>query len=105
MAFRIANMFESFSFTDEEILEACMLSEVQRRYWQHRLSDVTMQKLNLTFDPAKPQDFMQQEAYARGRIDMLLELLLDQDTTLAQVVSDVQAEREALSPTKHARKE
>ena len=95
MAVRIANMFESYSFTDEEILEAGKLTDIQRRYWQHRLSDVTMQKLNLTFDPAKPMDFMQQEAYARGRVDMLLELLLDQDTTLAQVVDEMQRDRDA----------
>ena len=95
MAVRIANMFESYSFTDEEILEASKLTDIQRRYWQHRLSDVTMQKLNLTFDPDKPLDFMQQESYARGRIDMLLELLLDPDTTLTQVVDDMQRERDA----------
>lgn len=82
MGTRIWNMFESFQLTDAELAKAISLAEEQRQYLQTRLSELAVQKLNMTFKPSEPVEYAQEEAYLRGRMDMLLELLVDQETTL-----------------------
>ncbi len=46
-----------------------------RRLFATELKLVIETKLALVFDPAKPLDFTQQEAYSKGKLDTILWLL------------------------------
>lgn len=94
MADRIPSIFDEYEFTAEELKNAIVFSNLQRLYMQSKISQYAVQKLNLLFDPTKPHEFMQQEAYVKGKIDVLLELLVEEETTLPELLARIEQQQQ-----------
>lgn len=84
----LAGSFATYEFTPAEYLQTTNYTELQRQYLQTRFTEVVMQKFQLLLDPEKPQMFIQEEAYYRGKCDMILELLGDANMTLERLVEE-----------------
>ena len=50
---------------------------------QNRLAVVAEEKIGLEFDTAKPEEFIQQEAYKRGQVELYQYLLDESDSSIA----------------------
>ena len=69
------NQFQSWNLTPEEFLQGGLLTSLQKQVIQNQIASVATQKINLTFTPAQPLEYAQQEAHLRGQIDALSYLL------------------------------
>ena len=69
------NQFQSWTLTPEEYLQGGLLTILQKQVIQNQIASVATQKINLTFTPAAPLEYAQQEAHLRGQIDALSYLL------------------------------
>ena len=69
------NQFQSWNLTPEEFLQGGLLTSLQKQVIQNQIASVATQKINLTFTPADPLSFAQDEAHLRGQIDALSYLL------------------------------
>lgn len=69
------NQFQSWTLTPEEFLQGGLLTILQKQVIQNQIASVATQKINLTFTPAAPLEYAQQEAHLRGQIDALSYLL------------------------------
>jgi hypothetical protein len=70
-----SNQFQSWNLTPEEYLQGGMLTLTQKQVIQNQIASLATQKINLSYTPAEPLVFAQQEAYLRGQIDALNYLL------------------------------
>lgn len=66
-----SNPFQSWNLTPEEFLQGGLLTITQKQVIQNQVASVAVQKINLSYTPDKPLDFVQQEAHLRGQIDAL----------------------------------
>ena len=69
------NQFQSWTLTPEEFLQGGLLTILQKQVIQNQIASVATQKINLTFTPAQPLEYAQQEAHLRVQIDALSYLL------------------------------
>ena len=83
MSHLIPNTFSTYHLTEEETLQGSVLSFTQRQVMQNRLAVVAEEKLGLEFDTAKPESFIQQEAYKKGQVELYQWLLDESDTAVA----------------------
>jgi len=72
---QLDNEFTRYDLSLDEIQKASVLSEETRAVMQNLLSESATQKLDLVFDPNNPMVFTQEEAYIKGKIDILRYLL------------------------------
>lgn len=72
---QLDNEFTRYDLSLDEIQKASVLSEETRALMQNLLSESATQKLDLVFDPNNPMIFTQEEAYIKGKIDILRYLL------------------------------
>ncbi len=70
-----SNIFTSYDLTDEEQLSGTVLTVSQKQVLQNMLSDVAEAQLYLEIDVAKPHEYIQQNAYKQGQIELLSYLL------------------------------
>lgn len=85
MSVLIPNDFASYSLTDDESIEGSTFTITQKQVLQNYLSEFSMEKLAIEFDPDDPKKFMQAESYKRGQIDVLKYLLATSDATEEEV--------------------
>lgn len=69
------NSFSSYHLTDDETTLGSVLTLTQKQVLQNQLATCAEEKLALVFDTEKPQEFVQQEAFKRGQIEMLSYIL------------------------------
>jgi len=70
-----SNQFQSWNLSPEEYLQGGLLTTLQKQVIQNQIASVATQKINLSFTPAAPLEFAQQEAHLRGQLDALSYLL------------------------------
>lgn len=80
----INNIFTSYSLTDKEKLQGTILNTDQKAVIQNMLSLVAQQKLGLKFSAT--QEFIQEEAYLSGQMDLLSNLLESSDAAETAVL-------------------
>lgn len=73
-----------WDLTEQEIINGTILSQEHKYVIQNLIADATEEKLNLTFDPANPMNFMQREAELTGQIG-ILKVLLDSSLEAEQL--------------------
>ena len=74
---KVETSFEGYKFTPEELEQARKTSFEHRCYLQTILCDAAEEKVRLKYDPYKPLEYVQAEAYLRGQMDILAMLLND----------------------------
>lgn len=82
---KIVNTFITYNLTEEEALRGAVFSYEQKRNLHNQRALVAEEKLRLSFDPSNPQDFMQQEAYKRGQLELLDYLIESSDAAEAEL--------------------
>lgn len=73
-----------WDLTEQEITNGTILSQEHKYVIQNLIADATEEKLNLTFDPTNPMNFMQREAELTGQIG-ILKVLLDSSLEAEQL--------------------
>lgn len=79
------NKFSSFELTQTEYNSGSIFSLPQLQCLQNQLAEAAELRLSLVYDPLNPGDFIQQEAYLKGKIDCLAYLLENSATVEAEV--------------------
>ena len=69
------NMFQSWVFSPQELLQAQLLTTLQKQHIQNIIAQAAHEKTMLTFDPSNIPAYTQQEAELQGRIRVLQSLL------------------------------
>lgn len=69
--------FTAFKLSEEEERTAKAFSDLTRMYFCTLRAYRANEKLNLVFDPTKPHEFLAKDAYCRGQIELLDELIGD----------------------------
>lgn len=80
------SQFCRYELTEQETLQGSVLTFVQTYCIQNQIANLAAQKLNLVFDPSKPDDFAQQVAYLQGQIDSL-QYLINTSESASQHIS------------------
>jgi hypothetical protein len=73
--------------SQQEAISGAILSTIQAAVINNIRVDIAEQKLALTYSPDKPYDFVQQEAFLAGQLE-ILQYLLDQSDAVQKVVND-----------------
>lgn len=70
MANLVPSTFCRYEFSSQqELLQAQILSPIQLQWIQTCLSDAAEERLRLNFDPTSPEKFIQAEANLKGQIE------------------------------------
>lgn len=69
------NEFTTYEFSDQELLEAAKLTELQKAFIQHQIGLILSEKVNLRFDPSNSVEFMQTEAHITGMVQAYKDIL------------------------------
>ena len=86
MSTPILDKFCSFSLTEEEYVAGSIFTLPQLQCLQNSLSEAAHARLALNYDPLNPGDFLQQEAYLKGKIELLDYLIENSRAVEANVV-------------------
>lgn len=68
--------FTAFEFTEAELEQATTYTELQRAYLQTELANKAALRLAMIFNPLTINNDLQQEAYLKGQMELLEQLLL-----------------------------
>lgn len=104
MAQIINNKFTAYKLSPEEEALGYLFNENNLYMLQNELAAIAETKLNLKLDPNNPMEFMQQEAFIAGKMDLLSYFLAmhEQISTERSEIAKLVAEEEPLptnSPT------
>jgi hypothetical protein len=86
MANFMRNSFYSYDLSDQEVLQGSIFTSAQKAVLQNHLATEAEKKLQLTFNPNNPQEFLQEEAYLRGKIEVL-QYLIEASDASQEVIS------------------
>jgi len=81
----IDNPFHINSLTEEEVLQAQVLPEYNRRFIENSRTATAIDKLNMPLDPESYMKSVQEEAYKRGMIDAYTYLLDCSENALQEI--------------------
>jgi hypothetical protein len=81
MSTPIIDKFSSFQLTSEEQISGSIYSLVQLQVLQNLLSESAHSRIALNYDPLNPVDFAQQEAFLKGKIELLSYLIENSQAT------------------------
>lgn len=81
------NSFTSYELTVKEQLLGSVLSSPQKLVIQNERAIVAEEKIALEYDPNNPGNYTQNEAYLRGKLDILSYLLELSDTAEAELAN------------------
>ena len=65
------NSFSQYILTEEETVSGSVLSADQKRVMQNLIAESAEESLNLTYNSTDPIKYAQQEAYLKGKMDIL----------------------------------
>mgnify|MGYP007071573929 CR=1 FL=1 len=66
-----SNPFQAWKLSEQEILQGSIFSNLQKQCLQNERAKLAAERINLKFDPANPQEFIQQDAELQGKIGLL----------------------------------
>lgn len=69
------NRFQTFSLSEEDLLSATQLSELQKAAIRNNIAGYAHDFINVPYDDAKPHQAAVKQAYYRGCIEALEHLL------------------------------
>ena len=76
MSVQIINTFSTFELSDKEAIQSAIFTTLQLQNLQNQLANAAESRLALNFDANNPSEFVQQEAFLKGQIE-LLKFLID----------------------------
>ena len=71
------NLFQSWILSESELMLGSILTQPQKQVTQNQIAEAAQKKVALTFNPAEPHKFIQQEAELQGQI-LALQFLISQ---------------------------
>lgn len=81
----VPNSFTSYELTSAEVLQGSIFTSLQKQVIQNHLAIEAEKKLALEFDPENIQNFLQQEAAYKGKIELLQFLLVSSEVSEEQL--------------------
>jgi len=86
MIHEIINTFTSWELSEVDEVTGSIYNDVQTKVLQNQLSLCAREKLQLEFDPAHPEIFIQSEAFKRGQLELLEYLINTSQMHIDEVV-------------------
>lgn len=80
------NTFSTFEHTEQEATAAAILTQLQKEYLRNLMAEAAELRIRLVYTPASAQEFLQQEAYYKSRIE-ILQYLLDNSEASEEIVA------------------
>jgi hypothetical protein len=77
------NSFQSYPLSDEAILQGSILNHTQKQVIHNARTLIAEQILSLSYDPANPHEFVQNDAHLKGQLAAFT-FLLDRSTEVEQ---------------------
>jgi hypothetical protein len=71
----VSNITTTYQLTPEEEISAKQFTELNLAYLNNERANIVLSRLSLCYDPQNPIDFAQQEAYFKGQLDLLSNLI------------------------------
>jgi hypothetical protein len=85
------SLFTRYNFdSEEELLVASTLTDLQRKYIQSELSIVAEKKMRIALTPGQEDMFIKEHEYMRGSMDILQYLLQTSDDNQNAVIAAMQ---------------
>ena len=81
----IPHSFNKYLLTEEETKSGHILTESNKAVIQNLISDAAQSKINLVLDPQKINEYVQQESFLKGQIEILNYLLDMHDTLMLSI--------------------
>lgn len=91
MAHLIENSFSQFALLPDEELQGSIYTITQLQVLQNQIAMCAEELLALELDPEHPLQYVKQEAFKRGQIE-ILQYLVMQSATVQQVAAEDQLE-------------
>lgn len=91
----------AYDLTDEEQSSGSILNQVQKLVLQNEVARISETLLGLTLDTSKQLEFIQQQAYLKGQVDVLKWMLEVSDATereLQEMINAMNAEVDDVQP-------
>ena len=82
MAHLIPSSFSQYELTEEEELQGQILSVTQAHVIQNQLAACAEEQLLIKFDPEKTQQFVQENSFKQGQIEILKYLLIMSESAI-----------------------
>ena len=79
MASQAQSPFVRWNLSEEEILQGSILHFTQKQVIQNEISLAAEGLLALKFDPLNPSTFIQEQAFAQGKLEILKFLITQSD--------------------------
>lgn len=98
MALLIPNAFSTYELSEEEEIQGCIFTIAQTQVLQNKLAEIAQEKLALEFDTGSPQEFIQQEAYKKGQLDLIQYLLDNSEAVIESVAAMANPESQQPDP-------
>ena len=76
MAHLIPSSFSYYELTEEEEIQGQILTVTQAHVIQNQLAQCAEEQLLIKFDPDKPHQFVQENSFKQGQIEMLKYILI-----------------------------
>lgn len=83
----IPHSFNKYLLTDEETKSGHILTESNKAVIQNLIADAAQSKINLVLDPQKLNEYVQQESFLKGQIE-ILNYLLDMHQSLLENIQN-----------------
>lgn len=77
MVAQVTNRFTQYELSDEELAIALQVNPLTKMHVQNRLAEEAHKRINVEWDTLDPTKFLQQEAYLKGRIEMMEQIIED----------------------------
>jgi len=90
VADQIPNKFTSYSLSTEEERSGFMLTQSNTYVLRNELASIAEQKISVAVNSSDIQTFVQQEAYLRGKMDILEWLLAMSSQITNEEIADAQ---------------
>jgi hypothetical protein len=71
----VNNQFVTYELTEKEYQQATQFTDLQRAMLQNEYAAKAASRLALVFNPAAAHEFVQEEAYLKGQMELLESLL------------------------------
>lgn len=75
MSNQIPNIFTTYYHNDNEQVANSVFNQGNMEYLHNQRANIAQQKIHINIDPNNINEFLQQDAYLRGQLDILTFLL------------------------------
>lgn len=95
MSTRVDTSFSRYTFTEDEALQAEVLTVLQKQRLQNLMSEAAETQIALVVDPNNINEFLQQQAYNSAKIELIKYLLEASEVAENELLNQVRQQQQS----------